>query len=63
MYMLLGLPIEDKMINGKTNLANSICDELLGADLLDDNRMGQGILLTCLKNYYYGIILDENRNI
>lgn len=59
-YMLLGLPIEGKAVNGKTNYANSICEELLGADLLDDNPRGQGILLSRLKNYYHSLVLNEN---
>ncbi|KAI5448201.1 hypothetical protein KIW84_015574 [Lathyrus oleraceus] len=40
-YMLLGLSIEGKAVNGKTNYANSICMELLETDLLDDNARGQ----------------------
>lgn len=55
--MLLGLAIEGKTVNGKTNLAKSICEELLGDDLLDNNPRGQGILLMRLKNYYNDIIL------
>jgi hypothetical protein len=39
-YMLLGLPIEGKTVNGKTNYANSICMDLLETDLLDDNARG-----------------------
>ncbi|KAI5423186.1 hypothetical protein KIW84_046250 [Lathyrus oleraceus] len=39
-YMLLGLPIEGKAVNGKTNYANSICMDLLEIDLLDDNSRG-----------------------
>ena len=34
--------------------------ELLGADLLDDNSRGQGILLSRLKAYYNSLQLDEN---
>lgn len=60
MYMLLGLPIEGKAVNGKTNFANSICEDLLGVDLLDDNPGGQCILLSCLKTYYISLSLDEN---
>ncbi|KAI5391148.1 hypothetical protein KIW84_076128 [Lathyrus oleraceus] len=41
-YMLLGLRVEGKAVNGKTNCANSICMELLDTDLLDDNVRGQG---------------------
>ncbi|KAI5383497.1 hypothetical protein KIW84_070759 [Lathyrus oleraceus] len=41
-YMLLGLPIEGKVVNRKTNNANSICMDLLDVDLLDDNSRGQG---------------------
>jgi hypothetical protein len=50
-YMLLGLPIEGKAVNGKTNYANSTCMDLLDADLLDDNSRGQGILLSRLNPY------------
>ena len=39
-FMLLGLPIEGKAVNGKTNYVNSICMELLGANWLDDNQRG-----------------------
>jgi hypothetical protein len=58
--MLLGLPIEDKVVNGKTNYANSICMDLLDTDLLDDNSIDQCILLSCLKAYYNNLQLDEN---
>jgi hypothetical protein len=59
-YMLLGLPIEGKAVNGKTNYANSICMELLDTNLLDDNARGQGILLSRLKSYYNSLYLDEH---
>ena len=59
-YMLLGLPIEGKTVNGKTNYVNSICMDLLDADLLDDNSRGQGIILSRLKAYYNNLQLDEN---
>ena len=59
-YMLLGLPIEGKVVNGKTNYANSICMDLLENDLLDDNARGQGILLSRLKSYYNSLYLDEH---
>ncbi|XP_050896352.1 protein MAIN-LIKE 2-like [Lathyrus oleraceus] len=59
-YMLLGLRIEGKAVNGKTNYANSICMELLNTDLLDDNARGQGILLSRLKSYYNNFYLDEH---
>ncbi|XP_050890129.1 protein MAIN-LIKE 2-like [Lathyrus oleraceus] len=59
-YMLLGLRIEGKAVNGKTNYANSICMELLDTDLLDDNARGQGILLSRLKSYYNSLYLDEH---
>jgi hypothetical protein len=59
-YMLLGLPIKGKTVNGKTNYANSICMDLLDTDLLDDNSRGQGILISCLKAYYNNLQLDEN---
>ena len=58
--MLLGLPIEGKAVNGKTNYANSICMDLLETDLLDDNARGQGILLSRLKSYYNSLYLDEH---
>lgn len=46
--------------NGKTKYENSNCEELLGADLLDENPRGQGILLSRLKNYYNSLGLIEN---
>jgi hypothetical protein len=58
--MLLGMAIDGKAVNGKTNYVNSICMDLLDADLLDDNSRGQGILLSCLKVYYNNLQLDEN---
>lgn len=59
-YVLLRLPINGKAVNGKINFSNSICKDLLGADLLDDNPRGQGILLSRLKIYYNSLTLDEN---
>ncbi|KAI5430220.1 hypothetical protein KIW84_034700 [Lathyrus oleraceus] len=58
--MLLGLSIEGKAVNHKTNYANSICMDLLDANLLDDNSRGQGILLSRLKAYYNNLHLDEH---
>lgn len=60
MYMLLGLPTKGKAVNGNTNLAKIMCEELLGANLIDDTPRGQCILLTCLKTHYRGISLTEN---
>lgn len=58
--MLLEFPIDGKTVNGKTNFANSICEDFLGADLSDYNTRGQSILLSRLKTYYNNLILDEN---
>ncbi|KAI5447876.1 hypothetical protein KIW84_015355 [Lathyrus oleraceus] len=39
-YMLLGLRIDGKAVNGKVNQDNNICNELLGDPLLDDETEG-----------------------
>lgn len=57
--MLMRLPIEGKAASGITNFANSICEELLGADFLDINPRGQSILLSRLNTYYSSLTLDE----
>ena len=40
-YMLLGLRIDGKAVNGRVNHDNSICNELLGAPLCDDQAAGE----------------------
>ncbi|KAI5421217.1 hypothetical protein KIW84_044885 [Lathyrus oleraceus] len=40
-YMLLGLRIDGKAVNGRVNQNNSICNELLGDPLLDDETEGE----------------------
>jgi hypothetical protein len=65
--MLLGLPIDGRVINGRVNQDNSICNELLGAPLCEDTTTGQtlgqprgqGINLKYLKQYYSSITLNE----
>jgi hypothetical protein len=65
--MLLGLRIDDKVVNGRVNQDNSICNKLLGAPLCDDQSTGetssqargQGINLKYLKQYYTSITLTE----
>ncbi|XP_050896115.1 serine/threonine-protein phosphatase 7 long form homolog [Lathyrus oleraceus] len=67
-YMLLGLRIDGKAVNGKVNHVNDICNELLGAPLLDDEpegdtssqARGQGINLKYLRQYYNSIVLSED---
>ena len=66
--MLLGLRIDGKAVNGQVNQDNNICNELLGAPLLDDKTKGdtfgqargQGINLKYLKQYYASIVLSED---
>ena len=65
--MLLGLPIDGNVVNGRVNQDNSICEEFLGAPLYEDTTMGhtsaqprgQGINLKYLKQYYSSITLNE----
>ena len=66
--MLLGLRIDGKAVNGRVNQDNNICNELLGAPLLDDETegdtsgqaRGQGINLKYLKQYYASIVLSDD---
>ena len=51
--MLLGLPVDGKAVNGSVQQPNSLCEELLGRDMVEGGgARGQGIILTELKNYY-----------
>ena len=34
-YMLLGLPIDGKAVNGSVQQPNSLCEELLGKDMVE----------------------------
>lgn len=58
--MLLGLPIEDKAVNGRVNKDNTICEELMGASLCEDISRGQGINLKYIKQYYSILTLTED---
>ena len=60
-YMLLGLPIDGKAVNGSVQQPNSLHEELLGKDIVGGNSArGQGILLTELKKHYATLELNEN---
>ena len=60
-YMLLGLPIDGKAVNGSVQQPNSQCEELLGRDMVEGGgARGQGILLTNLKRHYASMELNEN---
>lgn len=56
--MLLGLSIEGKVISGRVNQDNTICEELLGAPLFEDTIRDQGITLKY--QHYSNIILSED---
>ena len=59
--MLLGLPVDGKAVNGSVQQPNSLCEELLGGDMVEGgDARGQGILLTKLKNHYATLELNEN---
>jgi hypothetical protein len=66
--MLLGLRIDGKAVNDRVNQDNNICNELLGAHLLDDETegdtsgqaRGQGISLKYLKQYYASIVIPDD---
>ena len=59
--MLLGLPFNGKAVNGSVPQPNSLCEELLGRDMVEGSgARGQGILLTELKNHYATLELNEN---
>lgn len=58
--MLLGLRIKGKVVNGQVNQYNAICEQLLGADLIDDTTRGQGINLKYLKQYYSNMVLTAD---
>lgn len=51
-YILLGIHIEGKAINGQVNLDNALCEQLLGVDLFEDTPNGQGINLKYLKKTF-----------
>lgn len=57
--MLLGLRVEGKAVNGQVNQDNAICEQLLGADLMDDSARGQGISLRYLKAHYANMTLTD----
>src|SRR4051812_46426471 len=61
-HMLLGLPIEGKVVNGRVQHANALCEKVLGKDMIegDTNLRGQRINLKTLKKYYESLELDEN---
>lgn len=59
-YTLLGLHIKGKVVNGKVNKDNAICEELLGADFFEDAARGQGIYLRYLKQHYKILVLTED---
>src|ERR1051325_8146708 len=54
-YMLIGLPIDGKAVNGPIQQPNNICKELLGRDMVEGpTARGQGIFLSTLRfNVYY----------
>ncbi|KAI5410898.1 hypothetical protein KIW84_056151 [Lathyrus oleraceus] len=68
MYMLLGLRIDGKAVNGRFNQDNNIYNELLGSPLLDDETegdtfgqaRGKGINLKYLKQYYASTVLSDD---
>ena len=60
-YMLLGLHVDGEAVNGPVQLPNSLCEELLGRNMLDQsNARGQGIFLSELKTHYASLALTEN---
>ncbi|XP_058776536.1 protein MAIN-LIKE 2-like [Vicia villosa] len=61
-YMLLGLPIDGKAVNGSVQHANVLCENVLGRDLIvtSQGSRGQGISLASLRAYYDELKLDDN---
>ncbi|XP_058785450.1 protein MAIN-LIKE 2-like [Vicia villosa] len=61
-YMLLGLPIDGKAVNGSVQHANSLCERVLGRDLVvpTQGSRGQGISLASLRAYYDELVLSDN---
>lgn len=58
--MLLALPIEGRVVNGRVLQDNAIHEELLVAPLCEDTTRGQGINLKYLKQHDSSIILTED---
>src|ERR1043165_1719870 len=62
-YMLLGLPINGKPMNGDVQQPNDLCLKMLGVDLIEGTEAakgrGQGIKLSALKFCYDTLILNE----
>jgi len=58
--MLLGLPIDGKAVNGSVQHANSMCERVLGRDLVvpTQGSRGQGISLVSLRDYYDELVFD-----
>lgn len=60
-YMLLGLKIDGDAVNGPVMVSDSLCEELLGKDMVDPRiSRGQGIFLSELKKHYATLQLNEN---
>ncbi|XP_058775861.1 serine/threonine-protein phosphatase 7 long form homolog [Vicia villosa] len=61
-YMLLGLPIDGKAVNGSVQHANSMCERVLGRDLVvpTQGSRGQGISLVSLRAYYDELVFMDN---
>lgn len=61
-YMLLGLPVAGKAVNGCVQQANALCEQALGIDLIEGavGSRGQGINLKALRRYYDAFGLDQN---
>ncbi|XP_058762084.1 protein MAIN-LIKE 2-like [Vicia villosa] len=61
-YMLLGLPIDGKAVNRSVQHANSMCERVLGRDLVvpTQGSRGQGISLVSLRDYYDELVLMDN---
>ncbi|XP_058748815.1 serine/threonine-protein phosphatase 7 long form homolog [Vicia villosa] len=61
-YMLLGLSIDGKAVNGSVQHANSLCERVLGRDLVvpTQGSRGQGISLASLRAYYDDLVLSDN---
>src|ERR1051325_11252299 len=52
-YMLMGLPINGKAVNGPIQQPNNLCEELLGRDMVEGpSARVQGIFLSTLREYY-----------
>lgn len=61
--MLLGLHVDGLAVVGKTNVAYSKAQELLGVKLTGSYRKGQSIKMTWLKDNYDTVELDENSTV